>query len=218
MNERVSNLDEGTVHSAGASLGWQISPLFSLRTWTMHVDDTSAPDEPVARFGHVPVPATVSSYWITYDNPAGHARRRHSSARPHRLPAGSAFRRVGIRPAIGQHALVRRDGTPPRRTLHPRRHPHHDTVVHNQERCAFLLGTPGRSSLQIFFISGRNNSDGNGGFSGRESSYRSDRRRIVHDQRRRLRDRMAERKMLRHAIRCVSSAGAACRRTNRFVT
>lgn len=71
MSERVSNLDEGTVHSEGMQAEWQIAPALSLRAWTMHVNDDTQPEYPIVRFGHTPQPATVGSVWLTYDMAGG---------------------------------------------------------------------------------------------------------------------------------------------------
>lgn len=68
LSERVSGLDEGTIHSAGISASWQIAPALSLRAWLMRVNDTTQPIEPVYRFGARPRPATVGSYWLTYES------------------------------------------------------------------------------------------------------------------------------------------------------
>lgn len=68
MSERVSGLDRGTVHSAGVSLAWQIAPALSLRAWLLHENDATQPYEPVYRFGVRPQPATVGSYWLTYES------------------------------------------------------------------------------------------------------------------------------------------------------
>ena len=71
LSERVSNLDEGTVHSEGLQAAWQIAPALSLRAWTMHVNDNTQTEYPIVRFGHRPEPATVGSMWLTYDVPGG---------------------------------------------------------------------------------------------------------------------------------------------------
>lgn len=71
LTERVSNLDEGTVHSEGVQAAWQIAPALSLRAWTMHVNDNTRPEYPIVRFGHAPQPATVGSMWLTYDVAGG---------------------------------------------------------------------------------------------------------------------------------------------------
>lgn len=67
--QRVSGLDSGTVRSAGVSMAWQIAPSLSMRAWLMHDDDRTTPYEAVYRFGVRPRPATVGSYWITYEAP-----------------------------------------------------------------------------------------------------------------------------------------------------
>jgi outer membrane receptor protein involved in Fe transport len=71
MNTNVTLLDNGTISSVGASLGWQISPELSLRAWAMHFDDTSQPYAPIFRFGARPQPATPASAWLTFENPHG---------------------------------------------------------------------------------------------------------------------------------------------------
>ncbi len=71
MNAHVSDLDNGNVTAAGASLAWQIAPALSVRAWTLHVDDTSAPYAPIFRFGVPPQPATPASVWMTYENSSG---------------------------------------------------------------------------------------------------------------------------------------------------
>lgn len=71
MNEQVSNLDDGAIHSAGAEVAWQIAPVLSLRTWVMHVDDTTRSEYPLVRFARTPQPSTVGSAWLTYDIPGG---------------------------------------------------------------------------------------------------------------------------------------------------
>jgi len=69
-HERVSGLDNGFVHAAGAGIAWQVSPLLSLRAWVLRSNNFTHPYEPVYRFG-VPVqPATVGSAWLTYERRA----------------------------------------------------------------------------------------------------------------------------------------------------
>ena len=68
MHRNVSNLDDGSVNAAGASIVWEISPQIALRAWTLHVDDRSVPYAPVFRFGAAPQPATPASLWLTYGN------------------------------------------------------------------------------------------------------------------------------------------------------
>lgn len=70
-NTDVSLLDNGTVSAAGASLGWQIAPGLSLRTWMLHVDDATQPYAPIFRFGVRPQPVTPASAWLTFENPHG---------------------------------------------------------------------------------------------------------------------------------------------------
>lgn len=67
MSERVTGLDSGTIHSSGISVAWQIAPALSLRAWLMHENDQTQPYEPIYRFGVRPQPATVGSYWLTYE-------------------------------------------------------------------------------------------------------------------------------------------------------
>jgi hypothetical protein len=71
MNTNVTLLDNGTISAAGASVGWQIAPGLSLRTWMLHFDDASQPYAPVFRFGARPQPATPASAWFTFENPHG---------------------------------------------------------------------------------------------------------------------------------------------------
>lgn len=68
MSERVSGLDQGTIHSAGVSAQWQVAPTLSLRAWLLHENDFTHPYEPVYRFGVRPQAATVGSYWLTYES------------------------------------------------------------------------------------------------------------------------------------------------------
>jgi hypothetical protein len=68
MHRDVSNLDNGIVDAAGASIVWQVSPQIALRAWTLHVEDTSVPYAAVFRFGAAPQPATPASLWLTYGN------------------------------------------------------------------------------------------------------------------------------------------------------
>ncbi|HET6895310.1 MAG TPA: hypothetical protein VFH72_08040 [Candidatus Baltobacteraceae bacterium] len=68
MSERVSGLDNGTIHSAGISASWQFAPNFSVRSWLLHEDDRTQPYEAVYRFGARPRPASVGSYWLTYQS------------------------------------------------------------------------------------------------------------------------------------------------------
>lgn len=71
MNESVTNLDQGMVHTAGAQITWQIAPVLSLRAWEMHVNDTTKTEYPLFRFARTPIPSTVGSIWLTYDLPGG---------------------------------------------------------------------------------------------------------------------------------------------------
>ncbi|HET9096391.1 MAG TPA: carboxypeptidase-like regulatory domain-containing protein [Candidatus Baltobacteraceae bacterium] len=68
MSERVTGLDRGTIHSAGVSAEWQIAPTLSLRAWLLRENDFTRPYEPVYRFGAQARPATVGSYWLTYES------------------------------------------------------------------------------------------------------------------------------------------------------
>ncbi len=67
--ETVSGLDRGTIHAAGISAAWQFAPALSLRAWILRDNDLTQPYEGVYRFGTPPAPATVGSYWITYEGP-----------------------------------------------------------------------------------------------------------------------------------------------------
>jgi hypothetical protein len=69
LSERVSGLDNGTVQSAGVSLAWQVAPTVAVRAWLLHDDDRTVPYESLYRFGVRPQPATVGSYWATYETP-----------------------------------------------------------------------------------------------------------------------------------------------------
>ncbi len=71
MSEQLSSLDAGTVHSAGASIAWQIAPELSLRAWTMWFNDTTQPYENILRFGRSAPSGTPGSLWLTYENPSG---------------------------------------------------------------------------------------------------------------------------------------------------
>jgi hypothetical protein len=71
VDTHVSNLDNGTVRAAGASLAWQVAPQLSVRAWTLHFDDSSQPYAPIFRFGASPLPATPASIWTTYENAHG---------------------------------------------------------------------------------------------------------------------------------------------------
>ncbi len=71
MSEQLSSLDAGTVHSAGASIAWQIAPELSVRAWTMWFNDTTQPYENILRFGRSAPSGTPGSLWLTYENPAG---------------------------------------------------------------------------------------------------------------------------------------------------
>jgi hypothetical protein len=67
LTQRVSGLDNGMIHSSGVSLAWQVAPALSLRAWLLHENDQTQVYEPVYRFGTRPRPATVGSYWLTYE-------------------------------------------------------------------------------------------------------------------------------------------------------
>ncbi|HEX5273984.1 MAG TPA: carboxypeptidase-like regulatory domain-containing protein [Candidatus Rubrimentiphilum sp.] len=71
MSEQLSSLDAGTVHSAGASIAWQIAPEISLRAWTMWFNDTTQPYENILRFGRSAPTGTPGSLWLTYENSGG---------------------------------------------------------------------------------------------------------------------------------------------------
>ena len=66
--QTVSGLDNGTVHSAGVSLAWQLAPEIALRAWLLHENDLTQPYDGVYRYGARPQPATVGSYWLTYES------------------------------------------------------------------------------------------------------------------------------------------------------
>lgn len=68
LSERVSGLDQGTIHSAGVSAQWQVTPTLALRAWLLRENDFTRPYEPVYRFGARPRPATVGSFWLTYES------------------------------------------------------------------------------------------------------------------------------------------------------
>lgn len=68
LAQNASGLDVGTVHSTGLSAQWQIAPALSFRAWLMRDNDFTHPYEAVYRFGARPQPATVGSYWLTYES------------------------------------------------------------------------------------------------------------------------------------------------------
>lgn len=68
LSERVNGLDNGMIHSAGLSAAWQIAPTLALRAWILRDNDQTLPYEPLYRFGARPLPATVASYWMTYES------------------------------------------------------------------------------------------------------------------------------------------------------
>lgn len=71
MAEQLGSLDAGTVHSAGASVAWQIAPEIALRAWTLWFNDTTQPYENILRFGRNAPSGTPGSLWLTYENPSG---------------------------------------------------------------------------------------------------------------------------------------------------
>jgi hypothetical protein len=71
MNESLASLDAGAIHSAGASIAWQVAPQISLRAWTMWFNDATQPYENVLRFGRQPQWGSPGSVWLTYDNSPG---------------------------------------------------------------------------------------------------------------------------------------------------
>lgn len=71
MSENLSSLDAGTIHSAGASVAWQIAPELTLRAWTLWFNDRTQPYETVLRFGRAPQSGTPGSVWLTYESPGG---------------------------------------------------------------------------------------------------------------------------------------------------
>jgi hypothetical protein len=68
LSEQVNGLDNGTIHSAGISAAWQIAPTLALRAWVLRDNDQTIQYEPLYRFGAQPRPATVGSYWMTYES------------------------------------------------------------------------------------------------------------------------------------------------------
>ncbi|HKU69133.1 MAG TPA: hypothetical protein VJP85_15280 [Candidatus Baltobacteraceae bacterium] len=68
LSERVRGLDVGTIHSLGVSAAWQIAPVLALRAWILRDNDRTAPYDSVYRFGARPQPATLASYWLTYES------------------------------------------------------------------------------------------------------------------------------------------------------
>lgn len=65
--QNTTGLDNGSVSGLGASLAWQISPLLSVRTWFLHVVDTTAPIPGVARLTPSRINAILGSSWLSYD-------------------------------------------------------------------------------------------------------------------------------------------------------
>jgi hypothetical protein len=59
----------GTTTSTGVSAIWQIAPALSLRTWTMHVNDTLPLYGGALPYGGAA--PTVNAFWLTYDLSAG---------------------------------------------------------------------------------------------------------------------------------------------------
>jgi hypothetical protein len=68
MGQTVKGLDIGTIHSAGVSLSWQVAPSIAVRAWLLRDNDRTQPYEPLYRFGAPAQPATVGSYWLTYES------------------------------------------------------------------------------------------------------------------------------------------------------
>lgn len=71
MSENLSSLDAGTIHSAGASIAWQVAPEIALRAWTLWFDDNTQPYENVLRFGRPPQYGSPGSVWLTYEGQSG---------------------------------------------------------------------------------------------------------------------------------------------------
>jgi hypothetical protein len=68
LQRYVSGVDSGSVASAGASLAWQISPSFSLRSWWMRSTPNLIASPYPTIFGAGPLPANTGSVWLTYEN------------------------------------------------------------------------------------------------------------------------------------------------------
>jgi hypothetical protein len=71
MSEGLSSLDAGVIHSAGASIAWQIAPEIALRAWTLWFDDGTQPSVNLLRFGRAPQYGTPGSVWLTYESQSG---------------------------------------------------------------------------------------------------------------------------------------------------
>jgi hypothetical protein len=63
-SENVSGASSGKISSVGFSAVWQVAPAISLRTWTMHVNDSAPNYGTVLPYGAAP---TVNAVWLTYD-------------------------------------------------------------------------------------------------------------------------------------------------------
>ena len=66
-SQRVRGFDNGLVTSSGLSVGWQISPLFSLRAWRMLVTNSTYATQQAPSYPIVPQPSTAA-VWMTYQN------------------------------------------------------------------------------------------------------------------------------------------------------
>ncbi|MGA8575329.1 MAG: carboxypeptidase-like regulatory domain-containing protein [Candidatus Cybelea sp.] len=66
-SENVSGASSGKISSVGFSAVWQVAPAISLRTWTMHVNDSAPNYGTVLPYGAAP---TVNAVWLTYDTGA----------------------------------------------------------------------------------------------------------------------------------------------------
>ncbi|MGA8534869.1 MAG: carboxypeptidase-like regulatory domain-containing protein [Candidatus Tumulicola sp.] len=66
-SQHVNGFTNGLITSEGLSVSWQIAPAISLRAWTMHVGDSTAPSyaDPYYPAGE---PSNVNAMWLTYDN------------------------------------------------------------------------------------------------------------------------------------------------------
>jgi hypothetical protein len=63
----IHGFTNGTVTSTGASLTWQLAPLFSLRAWTMLASNATVPSGQVFYYADGVQP-NVNAMWLTYDN------------------------------------------------------------------------------------------------------------------------------------------------------
>ncbi len=68
-SQHVSGNTNGLVVSDGVSIAWQIAPAISLRAWTMHVSDSTAPSYGNPFYGSG-MPSDVNALWLTYENGA----------------------------------------------------------------------------------------------------------------------------------------------------